>query len=266
MNYLKLFILVVLLATVTAKKARRKKRIDIEIVSKNSTSFVARFPQYKRIKAFFVSISVKFLADAPSDYVADFVKSDMKEGGYYEINAANSLQPGSLYELVIYNKKKFSSLRSMDFYTDCDEYSFQCMNGRGKGAYQACLEKTSLCDGTADCRKGEDEVKNEDGSCAVSVPDRPTIPPPSPPPADAPCILAHEKAVRESTTPLPECDENGLFSAMKCEDEGLFTCYCLHPETGEILATQPDFSPFVHWDFSDNCQKLREAAPKDKTA
>nr|XP_039267342.1 uncharacterized protein LOC120342534 [Styela clava] len=265
MNYLKLFILVVLLATVTAKKARRKKRIDIEIVSKNSTSFVARFPQYKRVKAFFVSISVKFLADAPSDYVADFVKSDMEEGGYYEINAANSLQPGSLYELVIYNKKKFSALRSMDFYTDCDAYSFQCMNGRGKGAYQACLEKTSLCDGTADCRKGEDEVKNEDGHvpslCLTGQlfllhPHR----------ADAPCILAHEKAIRESTTPLPECDENGLFSAMKCEDEGLFTCYCLHPETGEILATQPDFSPFVHWDFSDNCQKLREEAPKDKTA
>ncbi|XP_039271470.2 uncharacterized protein LOC120345934 [Styela clava] len=265
MNYLKLFILVALFATISAKKARRRKRIHIEIVSKNSTSFIARFRQYKRVKKYFVSISEKYLADAPSDYVVDLVKSDMDEEGYYEINAVNSLRPGILYELVIFNKKKYSNLRSMDFYTDCDAYTFQCMNGRGKRAYQTCLEKTSLCDGTADCRKGEDEVTNKNGSCAVSVPDRPTIPPPSPPPADAPCILALEKAVRESTTPLPECDEKGLFIAMKCGEDA-FTCHCLHPETGEILDTQTYFEPFVHWDFYDNCQKLREKDPKAKTA
>lgn len=234
---------------------RSEKKFQIEILSTNQTSIQLRFRQLQRVRKYFFSVDVKYLADVRSPYTKKLKKKrDRKADGYFYIDTKNVLQPGTLYEVSVYRLRQHRLIKNVDVFTDCDDYSYSCEASHG----QMCLSSEQLCDGRRDCKDGSDEARVEE-ACAVKLPERPT---PPPPPMDTPCMRnrtatlarAESNGTEMSDTKLPSCGDDGHYQPMDCDSESM-TCYCVHPLTGEILKTQTNFHPFVHYNFADTCIK-----------
>lgn len=253
------FFLLIVVVFATKKRWSLKKNFEVEILAKNQTSIQARFKQFRRVRKYFINVGVKYLADASAHYTTTLKRSrDRQSDGYYYINTGNTLRPGTMYDLSIVRTKKYVTIKHVDIFTDCDEYSYYCkINGFGN-----CLSSEYLCDGYDHCDDKSDEEKYN-SICVVKLPERPT---PPPPPSDTPCMTALAAALNNSegsgdgSLDTPDCGPDGNYVAMKCETTTSSTCHCIHPLTAEIVKTQRDYDPFTHWDFNEICEKERKMA------
>lgn len=250
MKFLAAILLAVLIAVATAAPAQK---FFMEIMEKNQTAVTARFSTTIKASKYHINVAVKYLMDVSAHYYTTFTESDKQSDGYFYIETGNTLQSGTLYEVLVITN---AGSGSIDVFTDCDDYTFSCETS---GIMPMCLTSSQLCNGQNDCSDGSDEVKDENGTCTVSVPDRPTTPPP-PPTAGTPCLKALAAAEASGISNVPACDgDDGHYAPMTCENF-IPTCHCMHPITNEVLHSVFNFDPFVNWNFYDTCVAIRKIA------